>query len=626
MFTLGPAFRYAGLSANWPTIVNDNIIVGNEGTSTTGWSVTSGSGTLSQAGSSVTFTTAAATPTVATLAFAGPTSNDYLLLIKAKAKYRSGDYSYFSLRDGVTSVIDIIFGYNYETSAAQLGTISSWNYAAGSGNNIITSVNYETTTQEICMHVDRNRSCVNLFYREAGTGKWDFCGSYAYSAGFGSFDDIRMALNGVAGNFISYDWLLYCRPNIVAIGDSICAGATLFNPNPATYGGEDDYDSTWMKHARIFGTLRNNLIVNKGIGSETSTVTAARIAEATAHQPRVVFLHASSNDEVASIPKATRSTNIATMLSSIAAAGATPVLLNAMYGTDAGADNTPTNDLRDYMLDWWNNYRPIDISPNVLQLDIMNPVLSSGFMNPALTQADGIHPTPAGYQAIGEYIGSFTTPVATNFANVTLLMNFGGADGSTTFTDLSSYAHTVTRSGNVEIDTSMGQAGLFDGTSDYLSIPHGAINELGLADFCIEGFVATSTALVMNLIAKRTGVDYAPYSLIVTAGGLLHMRFSYTGSNWDGNILSTSAINDGLIHHFAVTRSSGTVRLFVDGVLQATLAFNNTLLANTDPIYIGGNSLGSDSLNGRLFGLRVIKNEAVYVNNFVLPALPYPTA
>jgi lysophospholipase L1-like esterase len=404
-FVINPfAFGSGGGSgAIIATPADDNITAGNEGTSTTGWSTTSGS--LSQSGSTVRLTGANG---LSALALASPTSNDYVLLIKMAANHVSNQYGYLNFRDGVTSVFDIIMGFNYETNAAQLGTISTFNYSTGApGNNIATGVTY-STQQEFAIHVDRNRSCVNLFYREPGTGKWDFRGSYAYNAGYGSLDEVRLVTSNHAGQWVEYDWILYCRPNGVAIGDSIPAGHNHYDPNPSVYAGEDDYGNTWMKHAALWPSLRNNLIVNKGIGSESSTTTQARIAEATAHSARVIFLHASTNDEALGISKATRTTNIQNGINSITGAGASAVLLNAMYGTSTSGDNTPTPDLRDYMLDWWTNpsYRP-SLSGLAGSIDIMQPLLSSGFQSAALTESDGLHPTAAGYQAIGEYIDNF---------------------------------------------------------------------------------------------------------------------------------------------------------------------------------------------------------------------------
>jgi lysophospholipase L1-like esterase len=398
------AQRRPVVSAIIPLPPDDNISAGNEGTSTVGWGSTS-NGTVSQAGSTVRLTSTAGASS-STLSLASLASNDFILYIKMAANYAANQYSYLNFRKGGgVSVFDVIMGYNYETGAAQLGTISSYNYVTAAGNNIATGVTY-STQQEFAIHVDRNRSCVNLFYREPATGKWDFRGSYAFNGDYSVLTDVRMVTSNHTGQWVEYDWILFARPNYIAIGDSICAGHNFFDPNPSVYAGEDNYANTWMKHCLIGQSLRNNLIVNKGVGSESSTATQARIAEATAHSPRVVFLEASTNDEALGISKATRTTNIQNGVNSVAAVSAQTVLLNAMYGTAASADNTPTPDLRDYMLDWWDNYRP-GVSGLAGSIDIMQPMLSAGFQSAALSESDGLHPKAAGYQAIGEYMETF---------------------------------------------------------------------------------------------------------------------------------------------------------------------------------------------------------------------------
>jgi lysophospholipase L1-like esterase len=391
-------------SFTFPTIADDNITDGNEGTTTTGWSATVGSPTFSQSGSTVRMTGAAGGNT-GELALTGPASSDFILYLNMAARYQAASYAYLTLTGSGGEALDIIFGYNYETGSAQQGTISSYDWVSAGVNNIATGVDY-SVAQEIAIHVDRNRSCVNLFYKEPGTGKWDFRGSYAYNAAYALLATAKLLCGG-AGNYIEYDWMLYTRPNLVAIGDSIVAGHNFFDPNPSVYGGEDDYDNTWMKHCLIYPSLRNNIIVNKGIGSQTSTQLEARKNEATDCDPRVVFLQVSSNDQANAISQATRTTKIQSMVDDVVAAGAEAIILNGMYATSTAPDNTPA-DLRDYQLDWWDNYLPT-ITDHYMSIDVMQPMLDAGFQDAALTEADGIHPNLAGYTAIGEYIANYAT-------------------------------------------------------------------------------------------------------------------------------------------------------------------------------------------------------------------------
>ena len=83
---------------------------------------------------------------------------------------------------------------------------------------------------------------------------------------------------------------------------------------------------------------------------------------------------------------------------------------------------------------------------------------------------------------------------------------------------------------------------------------------------------------------------------------------------------------DGGWHHYAVTRASGTVRVFLDGVLKSTrpnrgASIHIALIGGQMPIgrYGGGHSL----FNGYLDELRISKGVAHWTEDFTPPSLPY---
>lgn len=401
----------AGLGAgrgglNLPSIPDDNASFNDEGTATTGWSASNC--TLGVTGSVLraTKTNAAGGGCIAskTLTFT-PTNRDYVLYIRARSSAAAtNDIAFIWFLNG-SKEVSISLNRNH-TSGYQAGTVSM-NGTTGlfTQNQAVaeTGLDLVNIGVDIALQFDSKHSSLIYWARESD-GRWKYKARVACNW----FDSTTISIVKGSGaplnSWVEIDWLTLAKPNIISIGDSICAGATLYNPDPAL--GLTNDESTWMRHAPIYPALRNNLIVNKGVGSQSSTQINARITDATAEGPRVVFLHASTNDEALGISKATRTTNIQNSTNSIVAASAACVLLNAMYGTAASADNTPTPDLRDYMLDWWDNYRPT-LTGVFASIDIMQPLLSGGFMNAALTQADGIHPIPAGgYSAIGLRISS----------------------------------------------------------------------------------------------------------------------------------------------------------------------------------------------------------------------------
>lgn len=399
MHPLSP-LEFGAITACLSLLGSDNLLNFDEGTSSAGWSVSSGSGTLSQSGSLLRLTSTSASAVTADLSIASPSSADFIILAKLSAKYASGQFAKLRLLASGTPVLDLSLGYDHEAGAATLGAISAYSTPAAAGNNLASGINYESTPQHIAVHIDRKFACVNLFLQESD-GKWNFCGSFAYAANFSAITSAQIITSAHSDQWMEYDWFGFARPNMASIGDSICAGHNGYDPDPAFYGGEDSGDSTWQKHAIVFTSLRNTLIINKGVGGQTSTQILARISDVTGCGARLVFLHASSND-LASISKATRTSNIQSSIDAIVASGARCVLLNAMYGTSSHSQNTPAQ-LRDYMKDWWDTDR-VSLARVSRSIDIMQPVLGASNYQDAALCVDTIHPSASGYAAIGPYI------------------------------------------------------------------------------------------------------------------------------------------------------------------------------------------------------------------------------
>jgi hypothetical protein len=107
--------------------------------------------------------------------------------------------------------------------------------------------------------------------------------------------------------------------------------------------------------------------------------------------------------------------------------------------------------------------------------------------------------------------------------------------------------------------------------------------------------------------------------LISIVGGELH--YYSNGLSLSSN---TVIVSDRW-YHLAVTRSSGTIRIFVDGVINGSIVNNDINYIK----HIG--KLGSDSagnilyaLNGKVSNVRVIKDSAIYTSNFTPLDKPLP--
>lgn len=196
------------------------------------------------------------------------------------------------------------------------------------------------------------------------------------------------------------------------------------------------------------------------------------------------------------------------------------------------------------------------------------------------------------------------------FKDETLLLKFNGTNGATTFTDLSPRAYTITNTGAGAIYTARSKYG----SGSYL----GAVNSyftvgtdntpfaFGTGDFTIEfWYYAVSLASQHNIIVFSNLTN----SAIVQLGSTF--RYQYLNVN---RITSTSiAVNTW--YHVAVSRVSGTSRMFLNGVLQTTTYADTINYLSTGTQWqFGGNAA---YVNGNMDDLCITKGVGKYITSFI---------
>jgi hypothetical protein len=210
-------------------------------------------------------------------------------------------------------------------------------------------------------------------------------------------------------------------------------------------------------------------------------------------------------------------------------------------------------------------------------------------------------------------------------SNVSLHLKMDGANGSTTFTDSSPNALTVTAVGNAQISTAQsrynGSAGYFDGgTNSYVSIADYFGFQFGTGDFTIEfWFYSTSTST-----GNRGIISYAnSYSIPTTNQWWIgYLGTSGTASfevNF-GSGFSTTSFTRGDWHHVAISRSSSTVRFFIDGILSNSQTDNTNYTSNN--LFIGKYGWITQCTNFYIDNLRITKGVARYTSAFTSPPIP----
>lgn len=231
-------------------------------------------------------------------------------------------------------------------------------------------------------------------------------------------------------------------------------------------------------------------------------------------------------------------------------------------------------------------------------------------------------------QSVAERAGIW--PVGANddpyWNNVSLLLHMDGSNGSSTFTDSSSNAFSVTRYGLPEISTAQskfgGASAYFNGSSShYLLIPSNSAFAFGTGDFTVE---AWAYQLAQTTYASLMEIGNHIYN----SGILLAIGSEGFTAYSEGFYGNGGAATLNQWQHIAFCRSSGTLRIFVDGTVTSAVAFPNNL-TNTAGIAIGATPQGDPgsytvALQGYIDEFRVTKGVARYTTNFTPPTAPFP--
>ena len=177
---------------------------------------------------------------------------------------------------------------------------------------------------------------------------------------------------------------------------------------------------------------------------------------------------------------------------------------------------------------------------------------------------------------------------------------------------------TVTVNGNTALTPSNKKIGTksiyFDGSGDYLSVPASTDFGFGTGDFAIEAFVNILDSGVNILFDFRNGVNNSTIMLYKATGGILRARMNGVADLFS---FTSNVINKW--QHIALTRESGTLRLFVDGVLVGSTTANDDT-GSSCPVAVGSDYVGSETLAGYMEQIRITKGVARYTHNFIPPA------
>lgn len=230
----------------------------------------------------------------------------------------------------------------------------------------------------------------------------------------------------------------------------------------------------------------------------------------------------------------------------------------------------------------------------------------------------------------GALVGqAYTQAGDSSIGNVVLLLHMDGTNGSTLFQDSGPYQRSVTVGGSAQISTAQAKFGVssayFNGSS-YFGLTSGGA--MGSGDFTVEGWANVTTLGQVLLSSRYTlGASTLYWILTVEATGQLLFQTRTSGGTQYYARTATGVVTTGTWFHFAATRASGVLRVFMNGVLGAVSSDNDGGLNLTeDAIAIGlFNYTGFVSyLNGYIDDLRITKGVARYTASFTPPSERFP--
>ena len=180
----------------------------------------------------------------------------------------------------------------------------------------------------------------------------------------------------------------------------------------------------------------------------------------------------------------------------------------------------------------------------------------------------------------------------------------------------------------------------FDGSNDRMTLAATSDFAFGTGDFTMEAFVfrtsdPTSYARLWHFgpfysSNDTVGIcfDDADHPNKVTFTSYKNRNVG--GVNAAGRVLiSSTSVESNSWYHIAITRASGTFRLFINGALEDTETGVSGSLedSGTNTLAIGGtvDRMVEEPFAGRVSNLRIIKGQSLYSSNFTPPATALTT-
>jgi hypothetical protein len=214
------------------------------------------------------------------------------------------------------------------------------------------------------------------------------------------------------------------------------------------------------------------------------------------------------------------------------------------------------------------------------------------------------------------YTAAFTPPTAplTAITNTSLLLSYTNAG----ILD-NAMMNNLETVGNAQISTSVKKYGTgsmaFDGTDDRLNMPSSPNLAFGTGDFTLEMWAYfTSTANFPTLTDSRANTSSTAGFNLGLSGAKVQL---YTTSQL---LIGSSTLSANTWYHIAVTRASGTLKIWLNGTQDATVA--NSTNWSDQTFIVGATPTPTNYMTGYIDDLRITKY-ARYTTTFTPPTAAF---
>ncbi|MDT7042714.1 arylesterase [Candidatus Nitronereus thalassa] len=178
-------------------------------------------------------------------------------------------------------------------------------------------------------------------------------------------------------------------PRIVALGDSLTAGLGV--------SPDQSYPSKLQERLEQAGF--HYRVINAGVSGDTTAGGLRRLDWVLKSQPRIVIVELGANDALRGHPLGTTYSNLQEIITRLREANTQVVLAGMKIPPNYGLDYT-----RGFEAIFERLAREYDVT--------LIPFLLEGVAaKPGLNQADGIHPTAAGYEIVADTVMEALVPL-----------------------------------------------------------------------------------------------------------------------------------------------------------------------------------------------------------------------